>query len=222
MNAPTDDRQHGEQALEYAATELVGALAPAGDQSWFRQHLAAGCEICRRAVARITALGDDLLLAAPPVTPPAPLRAQVLAAARAARDGAGDAPPQQRPSEAIQVWAKWTGAAARELTTVPGSDEGWQRTGVAGVSVRPLYVDEQKDLVTMLIRMEAGTAWPRHRHAEDEQCFVLAGDLRVGDEHLHAGDFQFAPADTIHGIQRTEGGCTLLLVSSRHDELLSG
>lgn len=221
MNAPTDDRQHSQQALEHAATEVVGALSPAEGHGWFREHLAAGCDVCRRAVEQIAALCDQLLLAAPPIEPPVALRSQLLSAIRSAPVGPTDRAAAPAAAD-IQVWNRWTGAETPKFTTVPDSNDGWQRTGVTGVTVRPLHIDDGKDLVTMLIRMEAGTGWPRHRHAEDEQCFVLSGDLLVEDQHLHAGDFQFAPADSIHGVQRTEGGCTLLVVSSRHDELLSG
>jgi anti-sigma factor ChrR (cupin superfamily) len=72
----------------------------------------------------------------------------------------------------------------------------------------------------MLVRMAAGTTYPSHRHAGDEQCFVLDGDLHVGEIVLHSGDFQLAPEESEHGPQSTVGGCTLLIVSSRNDELL--
>jgi len=73
----------------------------------------------------------------------------------------------------------------------------------------------------MMVRMAAGTSWPAHIHAGPEECYVLAGDLRVGELHMHAGDFQRAEAGSRHGVQSTEGGCTLLLVSSLHDTLVA-
>ena len=63
-------------------------------------------------------------------------------------------------------------------------------------------------------------ATPPHRHYDIEECFVLDGDLRLDDSVLHAGDYQRAEAGSVHGVQWTEGGCTLLIISSTQDELL--
>jgi anti-sigma factor ChrR (cupin superfamily) len=72
----------------------------------------------------------------------------------------------------------------------------------------------------MMIRMAPGTSYPRHRHAAREECFVLQGELRVGDKQLRTGDFQVADRDSIHDVQSTETGCVLLIVSSQDDELV--
>ena len=76
--------------------------------------------------------------------------------------------------------------------------------------------------VTMLVRMEKGTSYPSHRHAGPEECYVLAGDLEVGDQlEMHAGDYQRVERGSVHPPQTTREGCLLLITSSMHDELLS-
>jgi anti-sigma factor ChrR (cupin superfamily) len=214
-NGPSDLREHRRLALEYLALDSVGALSASDDDRWVREHVASGCAICREATRRIAALFDELLLAAPPAVPPRELRARVLAAVR------GSTAAESRPPAAasIQVWNRWTAPADPKFYTLAAGDD-WQDTAIAGIAVRPLHVDEQHDTVTMLVRMAAGTAYPRHRHGGDEQCYVLQGDLEVEGRKLRAGDFQFAPGGSIHGIQSTVGGCLLFIISSRHDELL--
>jgi anti-sigma factor ChrR (cupin superfamily) len=103
---------------------------------------------------------------------------------------------------------------------VPAGDTGWEPVSF-GVLAKQLYLDTVADSVTMLVRMAPGSTYPAHRHGGPEQCFVLEGDLRVGDIVLHAGDFQCAASDSVHEITRTDGGCLLLIVSSQHDELLT-
>ena len=77
-------------------------------------------------------------------------------------------------------------------------------------------------IVTMLIRMAPGTAYPAHRHGGAEECYVLEGDLHVGDDIvMHAGDYQRAEAGSTHPVQSTRGGCLLLLTSSLRDELVA-
>jgi anti-sigma factor ChrR (cupin superfamily) len=68
--------------------------------------------------------------------------------------------------------------------------------------------------------MDAGSSYPRHVHNGAEECLVLEGDIRMGDAVLHAGDYQYAPPDTLHGVQSTEKGCLLLITSSLSDELV--
>jgi anti-sigma factor ChrR (cupin superfamily) len=80
-------------------------------------------------------------------------------------------------------------------------------------------MDSARDRMTCLVRMAAGTAYPRHIHAGPEECLVLEGELRVGDEMLRAGDYQRAAPGSHHPVQSTDRGCLLLIVSSLSDEL---
>ena len=120
----------------------------------------------------------------------------------------------------LQVWKQWR-ASRTHNRVVPSSEGTFDPTDIAGISVRRLSVDEQAERVTMLIRMEAGTAYPAHRHASAEECYVLEGDLRIGEDvEMRAGDFQRMDSGSLHPVQSTRGGCLLLLTSSQHDELI--
>jgi anti-sigma factor ChrR (cupin superfamily) len=143
----------------------------------------------------------------------------------AAANGA-EAGPRRRaaPGRETQTWKRWSndqrGEAARPFDHVPADANAWEATAIDGIEARKLFVDAEHDRVTMLVRMRAGSAYPGHVHATAEECFVLEGDLHAGDTHLHQGDYQRAAAGSVHPMQRTDGGCVLLLVSSLHDTLL--
>jgi quercetin dioxygenase-like cupin family protein len=127
-----------------------------------------------------------------------------------------------------RTWRNWTGsgAAAASEAIAPGlhnidaSAGAWEPIGIEGIEVKRLSVDAERRYVTMLVRMAPGTAYPGHRHAGAEECFVVSGDVRVGERVLRAGDYQLAAAGSVHGVQSTESGCTLFIVSSQDDELV--
>ena len=115
------------------------------------------------------------------------------------------------------------GRFAQGLTTIAAAglgNDGFERTGIEGIEAKTLFVDAARRRVSMMVRMAPGTSYPAHRHAAVEECFVVAGDIRVGERVLRAGDYQVAAEDSIHGVQSTEQGCVLFIVSSQDDELV--
>ncbi len=147
--------------------------------------------------------------------PPTGLKAKLLERVASEKKATG--------ADGVQIWKSWSPPKSSELSGlfVRKADEGgWEKTEAPGVQVRPLNVDEVRRYVTMLVRMEAGASYPRHVHAGAEECYVLEGDLRVGNEVLHAGDYQCAHGGSEHAVQSTEKGCLLLIVSSQDDELV--
>lgn len=206
---------------------LPGVLAlghlDADAEAALREHLADGCVACAQELHEARDAVAALDLTAPALEPPASARARLLAAI--APRGA-DPTPDPDDDDGLRPWRRWSASGAREalpgLHTQHGdAHQGWEASSQPGVHVRPLHVDEARRMVTMLVRMEAGSSYPPHRHAAAEECFVLEGDLRVGDEiEMSAGDYQQADAGSIHPVQSTEEGCLLLIVSSQDDELL--
>jgi quercetin dioxygenase-like cupin family protein len=82
---------------------------------------------------------------------------------------------------------------------------------VAGVYIKSLmFDDETRRSPTILLKFEAGASYPLHTHPAGEEVFVLEGDIHLGKDHLHAGDYLFTAPDNLHAA-RTDGGCTLFL-----------
>ena len=191
--------------VEQVAPYSLGELG-AGEEQSFERHLVA-CAICQEELAGIEAALQALALSAPEVDPPAHLWSRLERSLRATGSPVSGEP--------WQLWA----ADPAGLPVLVHSDQGaFEATSIEGIQARKLFVDVETDRVTMLVRMRAGTAFPGHRHAGAEECYVLSGDLRFDEHVMRAGDYQFCPAGSSHSIQSTEEGCLLLLVSSQHDE----
>jgi anti-sigma factor ChrR (cupin superfamily) len=220
---------------------LLDLLEPS-EEKQFLAHLASGCVECNATVASMSrvvralpfALDSQIAAAVPPFALKERLLRSIKTAEAqssstetpAAFSGAAPRLADNEKSAGLQVWKTWTnrpdGAkpALPGLLTLGASEGAWEDIGISGIKVKRLFVDAQRDSVTMLVRMPAGAAYPRHRHAAPEQCYVLEGDLRINDLVFCAGDYQYAEPNSIHGIQYTKDGCLLLIVSSLHDELV--
>jgi len=172
----------------------------------FEAHLNE-CASCLDEVASYSIVAADLALVTA-TRPPATLRARLLESIAT--------PP-------IQVWKNWSDDTAPTSASgvVRANDGEWQSTGSPGVFVRQLSLDPVRQMTSMLIRMEPGSSYPRHVHASAEECYVIQGELHVGDDVvLHAGDFQRVEEGSMHAVQSTLTGCLLFISSSLHDELV--
>lgn len=204
-----------EEAGNRAALYVLGALSD-DEIDEYDQHILV-CSACHEEVASLRTVVADLSSIGPRVEPPAALKARLFERIT------GTTREPAPPAASAQPWRSWaTEAGPSGLSFNLASEAAWEPAGQEGVEVRRLFVDQSRERVTMLVKMTPGTAYPRHRHGGAEECYVVSGDLRVGDRRMVAGDYQHAAHGSIHGVQSTEGGCLLLVVSSMHDEILPG
>jgi DNA-binding NarL/FixJ family response regulator len=96
----------------------------------------------------------------------------------------------------------------------------WQLGGVSGCQSKVLFVDDRQQCVTSLVRMQAGTHFPAHRHGGPEEVFMLEGDLVVEGQRMKPGDYCRAETTSIHSESYTESGCLFLLKASQHDQII--
>ncbi|MBI4530520.1 MAG: cupin domain-containing protein [Candidatus Latescibacteria bacterium] len=179
------------------------------ERTFLEDHLQKGCPSCEVEVQTFRQIVDLLGYSVLPMNPPPAVREQLLALLT----------PHEKSE--TQVWKNWSiPVVSRGLTTIRSTEGAWEAIDIPGIAVKRLFVDSERQYVTMLVRMAAGTAYPRHRHGGAEECYVLDGDLHVGDRVLLSGDYQRAEADSTHEVQWTEQGCLLFIVSSQEDELL--
>lgn len=175
----------------------------------FATHL-GDCPLCRPEVDELEAVVAGLALAVPEAEPSDALWERV----------------QTEVANEVQTWRGWAAddptAGPMGLFLARGNERAWEPTGVVGIEAQRLFLDPAADRVTMLVRMAPGTSYPAHVHGGPEECYVLEGDLSVGDElEMRAGDYQRAEAGSTHPVQSTRGGCLLLLTSSLRDELVA-
>jgi len=209
-----------EVALENAALYALGVMPP-DESREFEAHLATGCSFCdeelRANQGTLGEVGETVAESAPGPSPG--LRDRLVSRVSQAAQAH---PPEG--SEEFQVWKPWSDAPGKACSPgvfiVRGGEGDWQPTVHPGVAVKRLAVDPERDYITMLVRMEPGSSYPSHRHAGAEECFVLEGDLKVGDQTLRSGDYQCARSGSEHTVQSTENGCLLFIISSQNDELL--
>jgi len=205
-----------DDSRDLAALFVVGALE-AEEARRFRMHLPS-CDVCRMEVQSLAVTAAQLTHAAPEIALPPELWNRVISRIRGpstTRDASSTRPNQ--------IWKEWVaplGVGRNGMSYAAGAEARFEPTGIDGIEVRRLAVDREKDQVTMLVRMAAGTSYPAHRHGGPEECFVLQGDIHVGAFHMRAGDFQRAEEGSQHPVQTTDTGCLLLIVSSTSDEIL--
>jgi anti-sigma factor ChrR (cupin superfamily) len=79
------------------------------------------------------------------------------------------------------------------------ADLPWHPTPFPGIEQKILLRDEERGLVTALVRMAPGSRLPLHEHADVEQTYVLEGSL-ADDEgnNITAGNFIWRPAGHRH------------------------
>ena len=102
---------------------------------------------------------------------------------------------------------------------VYSKDGSWDEVA-KGVKVKNLFVDDDRKYSTVLVQMGPGARFPSHRHRETEECYIISGDLHMGGEVFHKGDYIRAESGSVHKGIYTKNGCTLLVMSSLQNEML--
>lgn len=178
-----------------AADYVMGTLS--AEERAEVERAAAADPALAREIDTLSAQLSPLLLDAPEVEPPAGLFDRIKA--RIAETETADS-------------AKPQGALAGSRTV--RADEGKWEPMCAGIERKVLSFDRERNRVTLLIRAQAGAEFPAHDHDEDEESYVLSGDLMFDDLVLNAGDYHLARAGQRHPVARTRHGCMLLVTAA--------
>jgi anti-sigma factor ChrR (cupin superfamily) len=94
--------------------------------------------------------------------------------------------------------------------------------GSSGVHVKTLRFDRDAGRApTILLRFEPGATYPAHNHPGGEEIFVLEGDIKVGKDHLHAGDYLYTAPNKAHAVW-SKKGCVVLVNVPQQVEILKG
>jgi quercetin dioxygenase-like cupin family protein len=84
-----------------------------------------------------------------------------------------------------------------------------------GVRVKVLHAKPEIRRYTYLLELDAGAVADAHEHdRDDEECYVISGDIAFGDVLLGPGDFHLAPKGSHHGLVRSTNGCVCLIVAA--------
>lgn len=98
------------------------------------------------------------------------------------------------------------------LTVFANNNDNWVKV-VDGVFKRELWSDNT--WVSRIYRLDPGTLVPAHAHLLDEECMILQGEVFLGDTLLRAGEYQLAPAGSMHGEVYSDVGALLFVRGAR-------
>lgn len=127
-----------------------------------------------------------------------------------------------RPSAALQARLADRLAAETGERVMPSgpqwSEPPWENVA-PGIWVKLLANDSDRDVVSMLVRLEPGAEYPPHTHAGTEELYLLDGELWINERKLYPGDYSHAVAGTGDKRVWSETGCTCVLMTSTRDRL---
>lgn len=209
MSERRGDRQGVCPLTVHCSGYVMGELS-AIEHMAFEEHLLEGCSRCASELERLRRAAAHLDLAAGDEAPPSSLRDRVLRAASSVR--AGGVEFADRSEGQLQEMLS--------IAVVAADGTPWQPTDVAGVDVRVLAQDVENRTISTLMRLAPGATYPSHLHRGREECFVLEGDLRFGDQVMGEGDHMVAVAGSVHTELTSREGCTALVISCLDDERL--
>jgi anti-sigma factor ChrR (cupin superfamily) len=189
----SSSRQDRCDQVDLVATYVVGAIPRSGMPA-AEAHISS-CSECQQELAELRAVMDGLSwhVGISPSVPPLWDRLLERISAQAQGNSSSAPDPQWREPD-------WEEAAP-------------------GIFCKLLSTDQEQDRVSMLVRLEAGVAYPPHDHAGVEELHLLQGELWIDGRKLYPGDYSRAEPGS--GDQRvwTETGCTCLLITSPSDVL---
>jgi quercetin dioxygenase-like cupin family protein len=97
------------------------------------------------------------------------------------------------------------------MQRIRANERRWLPSGFPDVEMCHLHGGEQGG-GSVLMRFGAGARFPAHEHPGGEELLVLNGSIRLGDDVLEQGDYQWTPPGEVHDVRSEQGA--LLLVRS--------
>jgi quercetin dioxygenase-like cupin family protein len=177
--------------LESLALADAACALDADEQRDLALRVAALSPEDQALVGRLYDTAIAVAASAGPVTPPAHVRAQVLAAAH----------------------------SPGRYTLRAGDTGDWFDTPFAGIRGRVLAVDRATQMATLLLRAQPGAVYPSHHHHGAEECYVVRGSILIDGQRLQAGDFHHADSGSDHGEISTLEGAEVIIVGAIEDYL---
>lgn len=117
-----------------------------------------------------------------------------------------------RTSMHERIMARVQDAAPPGTMTIRAGQMRWINAG-PGVEVKILRMDRGRNDQTVLIRMQPGSVVVGHPHTQEEECFVMEGEIFLGDHRLSQGDMHVARPGVVHPPIRAPKGALLMIRS---------
>lgn len=105
-------------------------------------------------------------------------------------------------------------AAPSAKCIVARAREGIWIDWLPGARVKVLHRKPEIRRQTFLLELAPGARAATHAHDDDEECYVISGDIWFGETELGTGDYHLAQKGAIHGDVRSIGGCLCLIITA--------
>ena len=122
--------------------------------------------------------------------------------------GAVPLAPQRSDAMKARLMQRVEAARRPRLTTIQ-ADEGEWKPFLPRVRIKTLQ--QTGNSMSYLLRLEPGAILVPHEHPQDEECFVLEGEVRFGDTVARAGAYHLAPKGLAHEAIVSDSGALLYL-----------
>jgi quercetin dioxygenase-like cupin family protein len=97
--------------------------------------------------------------------------------------------------------------------TVRAQEGAWEPLS-PGVDRKMLWDAGPNGRATFLVRMAPGARYAAHPHDDDEECYVVAGDVTFDTLTLRGGDYHLARRGVPHPAATSVTGCLLLITAA--------
>jgi anti-sigma factor ChrR (cupin superfamily) len=126
---------------------------------------------------------------------------------------AGLAPAAPAPAGAFEKIEERLDARLRlqQVSRTLRAEDGDWITVSPGMRVKILHRNMELRRQTVLLDIEPGAVYPAHDHPQDEEIYMISGDLSIGGEELKPGDFHVSPAGSRHSASTTRAGCRCIV-----------
>lgn len=124
----------------------------------------------------------------------------------------GDVEPPPELFARIQA-AIATQSQTATPVTIRGDEGAWE-TLTEGVERKMLWSAGPNGRVTFLVRVAPGAKILAHEHHDDEECYVVSGDVTFDTLTLNAGDYHLARRGIPHAQGSSVNGCVLLVTAA--------
>ena len=162
--------------------------------SWGRS-ISNGREACRRRMA------EDKSFAA---------RVEAWERRLAPLADAGEAELPAGALERVEARIDQSGVELPGTMTVRAGAGDWIEAA-PGLRIKIMNRIEAANRETFMAWLQPGAEYVDHDHDQDEEIYMIEGDLIIGEVVLKAGDFHVARAGRHHPVHRTKTGCICLI-----------
>jgi quercetin dioxygenase-like cupin family protein len=117
---------------------------------------------------------------------------------------------EQRASLRERILERLRDAAPVGTSTLRAHASEWTPLNEL-VQIRVLRRDEARNDQTILIRLQPGAVIDAHPHTQEEECYVIEGEIEIGDHCVRQGDMHVARPGATHQRLLSRTGALLLV-----------